>query len=209
MDRVAQVRPYRGVDARDRDASRRRRFLDAGLELLGGDEAPDELTVRAICKQAGLAVRYFYEHFGDKDDLVSAVFDSVTAQLASTTQAAVAAAPGAEQNRAGIANLVAMISDDPRVGRLLFSTRLSNAVLLRKRAELGGIFALLSREYIESALRVPGNSHISATAHFVVGGVGQTLSAWLAGEIALSPEALVDQLQAILGMLNEPRLFQP
>jgi AcrR family transcriptional regulator len=209
MDRVAQVRPYRGVDARDRDASRRRRFLDAGLELLGGDEAPDELTVRAICKQAGLAVRYFYEHFGDKDDLVSAVFDSVTAQLASTTQAAVAAAPGAEQNRAGIANLVAMISDDPRVGRLLFSTRLSNAVLLRKRAELGGIFALLSREYIESALRVPGNSHISAIAHFVVGGVGQTLSAWLAGEIALSPEALVDQLQAILGMLNEPRLFQP
>lgn len=209
MDRVAQVRPYRGVDARDRDASRRRRFLDAGLELLGGDEAPDELTVRAICNQAGLAVRYFYEHFGDKDDLVSEVFDSVTAQLASTTQAAVAAAPGAEQNRAGIANLVAMISDDPRVGRLLFSTRLSNAVLLRKRAELGGIFALLSREYIESALRVPGNSHISAIAHFVVGGVGQTLSAWLAGEIALSPEALVDQLQALLGMLNEPRLFQP
>jgi AcrR family transcriptional regulator len=209
MDPVAQVRPYRGVDARDRDASRRRRFLDAGLDLLGGDEAPDELTVRGICKQAGLAVRYFYENFGDKDDFVAAVFDTVTAQLASTTQAAVAAAPWAEQNRAGIANLVAMISDDPRVGRLLFSTRLSNAVLLRKRAELGGIFALLSREYIQSALQMPGNSHISAIAHFVVGGVGQTLSAWLSGEIALTPEELVDQLQAILGMLNEPRLFRP
>lgn len=209
MDRVAQVRPYRGVDARDRDASRRRRFLDAGLDLLGGDDAPDELTVRAICKQAGLAVRYFYENFGDKDDFVVAVFDTVTAQLASTTQAAVAAAPWAEQNRAGIANLVAIISDDPRVGRLLFSTRVSNAVLLRKRAEMGGIFALLSREYIESALRMAGNSHISAIAHFVVGGVGQTLSAWLSGEVALTPEELVDQLQAILGMLNEPRLFRP
>jgi len=196
------------VDAQDRDASRRHRFLEAGLDLLGADGAPEELTVRAICRQAGLAVRYFYENFADKDAFVAAVFDSVTGRLAATTQAAVAAAPGVEQNRAGITNIVALISEDPRVGRLLFSTRLSNRVLLRKRAEQGGIFAMLSREYIQTALRVPGNSRISATAHFVVGGVGQTLSAWLSGEIELSPDELVDQLQTILGLLNEPRLFR-
>lgn len=205
---VAQVRPYRGVDAPERDAARRLRFLDAGLDLLGGPAVPDELTVRAICGQAHVAVRYFYETFRDKDEFVAAVFDAVTAQLAATTQAAVASAPWTEQNRAGITNLVRIISDDPRVGRLLFSTRLSNTVLLRKRAEQGGIFAMLSREHIRTALQVPDNSRISATAHFVVGGVGQTLSAWLAGEIALSPEDLVDQLAAILGLLNEPRLFR-
>ncbi|CAN5447174.1 TetR/AcrR family transcriptional regulator [soil metagenome] len=206
---MAQVRPYGGVDAPARDAARRRRFLDAGLDLLGGGpDIPDELTVRAICRQSGLTLRYFYEHFGDKDEFVAAVFDDVTAQLASTTQAAVAAAPFAEQNRAGIANLVRIISEDPRMGRLLFSTRMSNGVLLRKRAEQGGIFAMLSREHIQTALRIPGNSRISALAHFVVGGVGQTLSAWLAGEVALSPEELVDQLEAILGVLNEPRLFR-
>ena len=205
---VAQVRPYRGVDAKDRDASRRNRFLEAGLELLGGADAPEELTVRAICRQSGLAVRYFYENFADKDAYVAAVFDSVTGRLAATTQAAVAAAPGIEQNRAGIANIVAIISADPRVGRLLFSTRLSNRVLLQKRAEQGGIFAMLSREHIQNALQLPGNSRISATAHFVVGGVGQTLSAWLSGDIALDPADLVDQLQAILDLLNEPRLFR-
>ena len=205
---VTPVRPYRGVDARERDASRRQRFLDAGLDLLGGEDAPEELTVRTICKQAGLSLRYFYESFTDKDDFVAAVFDSVTGRLAATTQAAVAAAPASEQNRAGIANIVAIISEDPRLGRLVFSTRLSNRMVLIKRAEQGGIFAMLSREHIQSALQVPGNSRISAVAHFVVGGVVQTLSAWLSGEIALGPDELVEQLHTILDQLHEPQLFR-
>ena len=196
------------MDARERDASRRQRFLEAGLDLLGGEDAPEELTVRTICKQAGLSLRYFYESFTDKDDFVAAVFDSVTGRLAATTQAAVAAAPPAEQNRAGIANIVAIISEDPRLGRLLFSTRLSNRLVLIKRAEQGGIFAMLSREHIQSALQVPGNSRISAVAHFVVGGVVQTLSAWLSGEIALGPDELVEQLHTILDQLHEPQLFR-
>jgi AcrR family transcriptional regulator len=196
------------VDARERDASRRQRFLEAGLDLLGGEDAPEELTVRTICKQAGLSLRYFYESFTDKDDFVAAVFDSVTGRLAATTQAAVAAAPAAEQNRAGIANIVAIVSEDPRLGRLLFSTRLSNRLVLIKRAEQGGIFAMLSREHIQSALQVPGNSRISAVAHFVVGGVVQTLSAWLSGEIALGPDELVEQLHTILDQLHEPQLFR-
>ncbi len=196
------------MDARERDASRRQRFLEAGLDLLGGEDAPEELTVRTICKQAGLSLRYFYESFTDKDDFVAAVFDSVTGRLAATTQAAVAAAPAAEQNRAGIANIVAIISEDPRLGRLLFSTRLSNRLVLIKRAEQGGIFAMLSREHIQSALQVPGNSRISAVAHFVVGGVVQTLSAWLSGEIALGPDELVEQLHTILDQLHEPQLFR-
>lgn len=196
------------MNARERDASRRQRFLEAGLDLLGGEDAPEELTVRTICKQAGLSLRYFYESFTDKDDFVAAVFDSVTGRLAATTQAAVAAAPAAEQNRAGIANIVAIISEDPRLGRLLFSTRLSNRLVLIKRAEQGGIFAMLSREHIQSALQVPGNSRISAVAHFVVGGVVQTLSAWLSGEIALGPDELVEQLHTILDQLHEPQLFR-
>ena len=125
---AGQVRPYGGVQASDRLAARRRQLIEAGLDLLGGQTGPDDLTVRAICAQAGLTVRYFYENFADKDEFVGAVYDSVAARLAATTQASVAAAPAAEQNRAGITNLVRFIADDARVGRLLFSDRLSNAV---------------------------------------------------------------------------------
>src|SRR5579875_1024969 len=99
---TTSTRPYRGVEAAERQAERRRRLLAAGLDLLGADEGSTaELTVRGICRRAGLAARYFYESFTDKDELTSAVFDWVVADLAATTQAAVAAAPPREQTRAG------------------------------------------------------------------------------------------------------------
>jgi AcrR family transcriptional regulator len=201
------ARPYRGVDAAERLAARRASLLDAGLDLLGAGE-PTELTVRAICQRAGVAARYFYESFTDKDELVAAVFDWVIAELAATTEAAVAAAPPSEQTRAGMANIVRAINGDRRVGRLLFSAQLANAVLVRKRAESSALFAMLSGRYVENALRVPANDRIKAAAHFVVGGVGQTISAWLAGDVQLDPEQLVDQLASLLDELADPRLYR-
>ncbi|MGV0652868.1 TetR/AcrR family transcriptional regulator [Mycolicibacterium thermoresistibile] len=204
-----QVRPYRGVDPAERRAQRRRRLLEAGLELLGGEQRdPAELTVRAICREAGLTMRYFYESFTDKDDFVSAVFDWVVSDIAATTQAAVAAAPRRDQTRAGMANIVRTVSEDPRVGRLLFSRHLSTATVVRKRAESGALFAMLSGQHVGSTMQLPENERIKATSHFVVGGVGQTIGAWLAGEVRLSPEALVDQLASVIDQLAKPELFR-
>ena len=205
---MAQVRPYRGVEAPQRIAERRRRLLESGLDLLGGKAVPADLTVRAICSQSGLAARYFYESFADKDVFVGAVFDWVIADIAATTQAAVAAAPAREQSRAGMANIVRTISDDARVGRLLFSARLANPVVVRKRAESGALFALLSGQHAGVALQLEHNDRIKAASHFVVGGVAQTLSAWLAGDIDFSPAQLVDQLAAMLDRLADPVLYR-
>lgn len=204
---VARSRPYRGLDAGERQEQRRRRFLEAGLDLLGHGD-PDDLTVRAICAKSGLTARYFYESFTDKDAFVAAVFDAVTARLAATTQAAVAAAPPTEQNRAGIGNIIGMIGADPRIGHLLFSTQVSHAALLRKRAQQSELFTALSGAHIQNALRIGGNDRIKATAGFVVGGVRQTITGWLSGDVALSADELVDLLVTLLDGLNEPRLFQ-
>lgn len=134
--------PYRGVDAGERIAGRRRRLLDAGLDLLGAaGKDPAELTVRAICGQAALGVRYFYESFNDKDDFVGAVFDSVIADIAATTQAAVAAASPAEQARAAMANVVRTISADP-ASDASFQRR---AVQHRDRAQARGVDGLVRR----------------------------------------------------------------
>jgi AcrR family transcriptional regulator len=191
-------------------AARRERLLNAGLDLLGSD-TPDagSLTVRDVCQQAGVAARYFYESFTDKNDFIGAVFDWAVTDLANATQAAVAAARPREQTRAGIAKIVATITGDRRVGRLLFSTQLANAPLVRKRMESNALFVMLSGRHVENALQLPENDRIKATAHFVVGGVAQTISAWLAGEVILEPDHLVEHLTSLLDDLANPALFRP
>src|SRR3984957_13629526 len=204
---TTSARPYGGIGAADRLARRRARGLEAGLDLLGGDDAV-ELTVRGVARQAGVAARSFYESFTDKDELVGAVFDWVIAELAFTTQAAVDAAPPEDQTRAGMTNIVRTIGGDPRVGRLLFSAQLANAVLVRKRVESSALFAMLSGRYVENALRMPENDRIKAASHFVVGGVGQTIGAWLSGDVRLDPDQLVDQLASLLDELADPSLYR-
>jgi AcrR family transcriptional regulator len=208
MTETPSARPYRGVKAAERLAGRRGRLLAAGLDLLGAEQQDiSALTVRGVCRRAGLAARYFYESFTDKDEFVGRVFDWVVADLAATTQAAVAAVPVHEQTRAGMANIVRTIAGDARVGRLLFSTQLADAVIVRKRAESSALFAMLFGQYAGDALRMPANDRIKAGAHFAVGGVGQTISAWLAGDVQLEPDQLVDQLATLLDQLADPNLY--
>jgi AcrR family transcriptional regulator len=204
---MAQVRPYRGVEAADRVAERRRRFLEAGLDILGSDSDLSELTVRGICRQAGIALRYFYESFADKDDFVGAVFDWVIGDLAAITQAAVSAAPPKERNRAGMANLVRTIAADARVGRFLMSSQ-TNSVLVRRQAETGALLAMLYGENVTEALGVQQTERGKAAAYFALGGVVQMVSRWLAGDIDLSHDELVDQLTLILDNLVDSKLYE-
>jgi AcrR family transcriptional regulator len=163
--------------------------------------------VRGICQEAGLATRYFYENFSDKEQLIGAVFDWMTAGLAATTQAAVAAAPPEEQNRAGIANIVRTIESEPRIGRVMFGSQVTNPAVIRKRRESEAFFAILSGQHVEVLLQRPSNEGIKAFSHFVVGGVTQTLSAWVAGELSLGSADLVDEISAIIDAFSQSRLF--
>ncbi|OBK22343.1 TetR/AcrR family transcriptional regulator [Mycobacterium asiaticum] len=207
---ASSARPYRGVDATQRLAVRRNQLLAAGLDLLGAEDPnATELTVRNLCQAAGLSARYFYESFTDKDDFVARVYDWVIAGLAGSMQSAISGVPAEEQPRAGMAHLVRTIAGDARIGRLLFSTHLANAVVMRKRGESTMFFALLSGQHVVTAMGAPANDRVKAGAHFAVGGVGQTLSAWLSGDVHMEPDELADHLASLLVELTEPSLYSP
>ncbi|MBT9298635.1 TetR/AcrR family transcriptional regulator [Rhodococcus sp. D-46] len=192
-----QPRSYGGVDGALRVAQRREALIEAGLELMGSAEP--ELTVRGVCKKAGVAARYFYESFTDRDALMSAVYDTVITDIAVSTQAAVDAAE-TERGKAlaGIANIVRTIANDPRRGRLLFSSALTSPVLAEKRQASTTIFIGLLAANAKTFYRLNDSGHLTLTATFLVGGLAQTLSAWLDGYIDVTEEELVAECAAIL-----------
>lgn len=116
------ARAYGGVSAEERVAGRRERLLDAGLERYGTDGWA-ATGVKAICSEASLTDRYFYESFDDGIALFTAVFDRETQRLLERVAGAVAAAdiePRA-QISAAIRSFVEALAADPRVARIIFS----------------------------------------------------------------------------------------
>ncbi|MGH2987557.1 MAG: TetR/AcrR family transcriptional regulator, partial [Solirubrobacterales bacterium] len=126
----SSTRPYRGVSADDRRAVRRARLIEAGLELLG-ERGWQGTTVRAVCAEAGLTERYFYESFAGRDELLAGVFDRVATEAAEGVLRAVEAAPhdARSKARAAIGAFVEMLTDDPRRARAMLLESFGDASL--------------------------------------------------------------------------------
>jgi AcrR family transcriptional regulator len=65
-------RVYAGLSLLERRSRRRDAFIQAGIHLFGRDGF-DATTTRALCSEAGLTQRYFYEMFDSMEDLFLAV----------------------------------------------------------------------------------------------------------------------------------------
>jgi AcrR family transcriptional regulator len=73
-------RPYRGVK-RDERRERRRLDLIAAAIAVYGKRGFRQSTVKAVCDQAGLTERYFYESFENSEALLAACYEAVTLAL--------------------------------------------------------------------------------------------------------------------------------
>ena len=72
---------------------------------------------------------------------------------------------------------------------------------------VGALFALLSGQHASAGLDIEANERIAAAAHFVVGGVAQTLSAWLVDDLRVTAAQLAIQLGTLIDQLADPRLY--
>src|SRR4051794_35116389 len=119
---MAATRVYGGMTADARVEARRQRLMDAALELMG-TEGWSGTSVRAVCREAGLTPRFFYESFDDLDAVAVAVFDEITVQVTAAILDAVADAPPepAAQARAAISTFVDQLTEDPRRARVAFA----------------------------------------------------------------------------------------
>jgi AcrR family transcriptional regulator len=132
-------RTWRGQTLRDRSADRRDQLISAAIELLGVDGAPG-LTMRAVCRTAGLSPRYFYESFTDRDELMLAAFDATVEQMRDAVSTALGGSSDVgDLLRAGVDSAATLIESDRRIGRILFREPFADdALRLHAQAALPG-----------------------------------------------------------------------
>jgi AcrR family transcriptional regulator len=191
----AGTRPYRGVSAEDRRTGRRARLVEAGLELLGR-EGWSGTTVRAVCAEAGLTERYFYESFEGRDELLLAVFDRVSEEAAAAVLAAVEAAPhdAREKAQAAIGTFVEMLTSDPRGARAILIESMSTPALQQRRQDAIRAFAALVSEQARGfyGAEAVAEQDAELTALALTGGLAELLVSWLDGRLDVPRERLVD-----------------
>lgn len=197
---------WAGVPAEERQAERRAQLVAAGLELLG-TEGDAGTTVRAVCQQARLNPRYFYESFPDRDALLVAVYDHVVAELGALAaeRIEVAGTDPVAGVRAGIDTIVRFVADDPRRAKILYIEALGNEALNRRRLDtnhdLMEQLVILSRDQREAT---PVSERVASVgAAVAVGGLSELILAWMEGRIAIEIDQLVDDAVAMFLAIGE------
>jgi AcrR family transcriptional regulator len=195
---------YGGVVASERQAGRRARLLEAALELLG-TEGWQATTVRAICANARLTPRYFYESFADRDELLVALFDQLVAEAAGRVLEAVGSAEddARAKARAAIGAFVELVTDDPRKARVLFMEAVGSEPLALRRFETVRMFAGLVARQGREFYGVHGGSLVDTTALMLVGGLAETLLSWLDGTLDVTREQLIEDCTDLFVIMGE------
>src|SRR6516162_9996711 len=100
--RVETSRTYRGITPSARQADRRERLMEAGLELFG-TLGYARTSIRAVSAAASLNSRYFYESFSSREDLLIAVYQRIVDDIFKRATEAIAQEHTLEgQARAGL-----------------------------------------------------------------------------------------------------------
>jgi AcrR family transcriptional regulator len=176
-----RARRWSGVPLEDRQALRREELIAAGVQLLGDSSGP-AVTVRAVCRQAGLTERYFYESFADRDEFVRAVYDDVCAR-------AMSALTSAATPREAVERFVALMVDDPVCGRVLLLAPAVEPVLVRSGAQWMPSFIDLLQGKL-TQIGDPVRQKMVATG--LIGGLSALFTAYLDGRLAATREQFID-----------------
>ncbi|WP_233608813.1 TetR/AcrR family transcriptional regulator [Nocardia stercoris] len=113
-------RMYAGQPVEDRQRQRRARFLESGLTVFARDGYANS-SVGAICKDAGLSSRQFYEEFTGRESLLLELYEMIDRESREVVAAALeenSDAGAAAIIDAAVRAYVESIGRDPRKARV-------------------------------------------------------------------------------------------
>ncbi|MBO0855761.1 MAG: TetR/AcrR family transcriptional regulator [Nocardia sp.] len=185
---------YRGATAAERATERRSRLLEAGLTVWA--DPGTRTTMTAVCAEAGLSERYFYESFTGLDALLDAVLNEIAAEIEDTSRTAADAAGGDPdaRMRASISAFVQLLVADPRKAQVAIVESVAIPELRRRRTQLLRHLAHESAVDARTWLGDTGRSRVAdeTSGLLFIGGMAELVTAWLDGAVEATTEEIVD-----------------
>jgi AcrR family transcriptional regulator len=177
------TRPYRGASRSERVEERRRRLIDAGVDLFG-TIGYGAATVEHICARAGLSKRYFYESFPDLEALLLACYELCANDIHDAMVGAVAEAPEtvAAQLRAALIGYFTAIDADQRRARITLLE------ILGVSSAVDAAYAAQTARFADSVQALAGDTFTKSTvpkpqlhviAEGIIGAITTIATQWL------------------------------
>ncbi|CDP84797.1 TetR family transcriptional regulator [Mycolicibacterium farcinogenes] len=208
MSASGASRVYGGVTAEQRIAERRRKLIEAGMNLFGSGDS-SSVRVKDVVVEASLTERYFYESFSDLGALFDAVLEATMDVIERDVEASIRDAPddGLSRVSAGLRTSVEVLAADPRMIRIVFVEALGKGgragsrrheILVRAAQN----FFRWSGEGIGDLGSGPVESRMKAFA--MSGAASELLISWAEGLLNVSPDELADFLVGLYWRANLP-----
>jgi AcrR family transcriptional regulator len=178
-------RRYGGASFADRRSDRRDRLLRAAIEVFGRT-GRDGATVAAICAEAGLTARYFYESFPNRDALFVEAFRAAQRELLNRLAQSI---DPADPVRSALTGFFAGLAEHPGPARVfLLDPHGREPEMLVAGEEAAARLARLLLPNARSELAVTG----------ALGALVQVARRWIASDFAEPIEKVVETVLPFL-----------
>lgn len=200
-----QTRAYRGKNAETRATERKQRLMATGLELFSS-QGYARTTIEALCAEAKVTARHFYQLFDSREELLLAIYEQILDELREGVLQAMLT-PGLSvdaQIESAVKASVRHYLADARRARIgvLEVVGVSPKLEARRRRAIQDMASL-----VENHLNQLFSKHCAkgVNAHFLalafVGGINELLAHWLTMPEPPTADALGDEIVQILNSL--------
>jgi len=197
------TRAYGGVAAEQRAEERKSRLLAAALELFAR-QGYARTTIEALCTEAKVTARHFYQLFDSREAILRALYDNIIADLRAGVLQAMSA-PNlslSQQIPLGVSAMVQHYLTDSRHARVgvLEVVGVSPQMEARRREaihDMAGLIEAYLGSLVERGDLPKRNYHLISIA--LVGGINELLAEWLTLE---NPPDIPELSEEIITILN-------
>jgi len=200
-------RSWRGQSGDERRKTRRDALIEAGIELFG-TRGYRHTSVKAVCNEAGLTERYFYEAFDDREGLLLAIYDILIEDAATMVLAALARHPDDlnASMEAALEAFATQVTKDPRRARIqeIEVVAVSDAMEEKRRGAIHAFADLIVAKAREmGAKESEGQLRLDVIALGLVGAVNEQLIDYVLGHLEIPLADLVANQVAVFDALAQ------